>query len=217
MAQATSTYSKIVTPENTQFRVTPALSPTAGFSILRGIVCLIPAWIITKIALIPLYMLVGQEHLFSTTAVAIGTLFLCYKFDTILKRWILKRENKVRCAYDIEINANNAGLNVPSTKLTVRRPDMHRLVIKNTYDKHLEMPMSQVIAAGSPVMVGSAVAANAMTNTLAISYNNKIKALSEVSYLVTVEAGGVSHIIAGGLTEVCAYGLMTDIDHALNG
>lgn len=46
--------------------------------------------------------------------------------------------------------------------------------------------------------------------------NNKRRTMARISYFVTIEAGGVSHKIAGGLTDVCANGVMTDIGRALN-
>jgi hypothetical protein len=73
-----------------------------------------------------------------------------------------------------------------------------------------------MVVAGNATMVGAATAANALTNTAILVANMKARALAQISYQVRAEAGGVSHILAGGLTEVCAYGLMRDIDAALN-
>lgn len=202
--------------DGTHFKVTPATSPSAGFSISRSMLSAVGACFAINVAMTPAFVFFDESNSFLMGLIAIGFFLTWRKFDSLLKRWVLRKENTNRHSYETEIIVDSAGIRVPRINLSIAHADMHRLVIKNAFDNAVEVPMSSYAAVGSPITVGSAAVANAMTNSITVAYNNKIRAFGRISYQVTVEAGGASHIVAGGLTDVCAYGLMTDIDRALN-
>jgi hypothetical protein len=227
MSKLEASYTKSIGPDGVRFKIVPGSSPDAGFSLARLLLCAVPAYIFAAIVA----GLFGQV-IFSVVGVFGETLgklaaflvmvavavaffygwFKCYRW---FNAWYLRKQGAGRHAYDAELLVNAAGLTVLGTKQFLRSDDIHRLVIKNAFDDSVEMPLSGYVAVGSPMAVGAAAAANAMTNTVAILANNKRRAMARISYFVTIEAGGVSHKIAGGLTEVCAHGVMTDIGRAL--
>jgi hypothetical protein len=103
-----------------------------------------------------------------------------------------------------------------ATNHFISRDDIHRLVLKNGFDGTVDIPMTNMAVAGNAVTVGTMVAGQAITNGFAAIANATKRAVAAVSYQVAVEAGGVSHLVAGGMNDVCAHGLMTEIERALN-
>lgn len=228
MKKVDASYTKAAGPDGVRFRIVPATSPDAGFSILRLLLCAVPAWIVTALvsSLLggvvfgavgvlgeSLGMLLGYVMVVPLAALFFYSWYKSYRW---FNAWFLRKQAEGRHAYEVGLLVNASGVSVDGAKEQfLRREDIHRLVIKNAFDDSTEIPLTGYVAAGSPMAVGAMAAANAMTNTVAVIANNKRRAMARISYIVTIEAGGVAHRIAGGLTEVCAHGVMTDIDRAL--
>lgn len=228
MKKVDASYTKAAGPDGVRFRIVPATSPDAGFSIARLLLCIVPAWIVTGLvsgllgnALWSVFAGLGETLgalLGYILMVPIVALFFYswYKSYRWFNGWFLRKQTEGRHAYELELLVNASGVDVGGpNKLFLRHEDIHRLVIKNAFDDSTEIPLTGYVAAGSPMAVGTMAAANAVTNTIAVIANNKRRAMARISYIVTIEAGGVAHRIAGGLTEVCAHGVMTDIGRAL--
>lgn len=148
-------------------------------------------------------------------ATAVAFFYGWYKSYKWFSSWFLRKQTEGRHAYDVELLVNSQGVTLAGSKEFFRANDIHRLVIKNAFDNTYELPMTGYVAAGNAMTVGTVVAANAMSNAVVAVANHKRRAMAQISYFVTIEAGGVSHKIAGGLTDVCANGVTTDITRAL--
>lgn len=79
----------------------------------------------------------------------------------------------------------------------LKTPDIHRVLIRN----HLMGDQEIIVIAN-----GGNMAAGARAGGLAI--RNQI---ATISYRVDVEAGGVAHTLAGGLSETVAYAIQSDV------
>ena len=87
----------------------------------------------------------------------------------------------------------------------ITREALHRLVVRNG--------IPDVQGSTASVQTGSmhsAMAAGAQNDRLA----NRAKATT-VSYVLCAEAGGRAVVLGGGMTEVTANGLMTDVSRIL--
>ena len=227
MAATEASYTRTVGPDGVTFKVVPASSPDARFSISRLLLAAVPAYIAAAMigglfgsVVLGVLSVFGEGALMvisgivslGMAAVFFYAWYLCYRW---LTRWILRKQGESRHAYEVELLVNGSGITVLGTKQFLRHEDIHRMVIKNAFDDTLEIPLSGYVAVGSPMVVGTAAAANAVTNSVAMLANHKRRIAAKISYFITAEAGGVSHKIAGGLSEVCAHGVMTDIGRAL--
>lgn len=229
MARIAASYSKSAASNGVQFKVVPASSPDAGFSIARliltGMAASLVFYIIAAV-LTPLLLAVGRglsfiglialANFIYVAVFACVYIYIWFKLYKWFSNWILRTDAKVRHAYDVDMLVNTDGISILGTDKFLRREDIHRLVLKNAMDNTVELPMTSVAVAGNALTVGTMAASNAITNGFAAIANAKRRAAAAVSFQVTAEAGGVSHPIAGGLTDVCAYGLMTDIDRTLS-
>jgi hypothetical protein len=145
-----------------------------------------------------------------------GGVFIWFKFYKGLSNWWLRTKVKEHEENSAELLVNSTGIADLRNKQLFAREDIHRLVMKNRFDSSVDLPMSNMVVAGNAMTVGSMAVGNAIHNGVAALANAKRRADAAVAYQVTVEAGGKSHVLVGGLTEVCAFGLMTEIDRALN-
>lgn len=220
MASFDSSYRVTVSAQGSNFSVAPARSALHRFSFSLAFLSLMLAsgtsTFPVMLAFVWLYQIpvIGPLLLYALSVVIyLAILIGSYK---LVKGYLLRKQTTVRHAYETEFLVNSAGVKCTDGKLALPRNGIHRLVLKNPYDRGVDMPMTGMVVAGNATMVGAATAANALTNTAILVANMKARALAQISYQVRAEAGGVSHILAGGLTEVCAYGLMCDIDAALN-
>lgn len=197
------------------FKVTPSDSPSGKFSLSTALLCLFPAYLSSGlVASLLLYF--GIPMLIGSVLAIAAPCLVCVQCYKGLTGWIRRREAQVRHAYEAQILAHHAGVEFNGGNTRLARADIHRMVITNAYNKTVLVPSSNVAVAGNAAMVGAVVAANALGNAMALAAEHKMRGLARISYLLSVEAGGKAYIIAGGLTEVCAFGLMTDIDRALN-
>lgn len=87
---------------------------------------------------------------------------------------------------------------------TIARDQLHRLIIRNSVP---DIEEYGVVQTGS---MQSAMAAGAQNDRIA----NRAKAAA-VSYMVCAEAGGKSTTLGGGMTEVTANGLLTDVSRIM--
>ena len=103
---------------------------------------------------------------------------------------------------------------------TIKTSDVHRLIIRN----HIKVRNGTeiVVGYGGPTVsaVGAigAAATGAAAAGLAISDRAGQKAeqrLQAVSYRVEVEAGGKATTLAGGLYEIVAFGIMSDVGNIM--
>jgi hypothetical protein len=84
--------------------------------------------------------------------------------------------------------------------IALRKEDIHYLRIRNKFGAGVEI----VYDADRGLPTGTAIGLGGR------------KALADVAYRVEVEAGGKAHVLAGGLDEVTARGIATEIGRALN-
>lgn len=228
MTKIAASYSKSTGLDGVRLKVTPASSPQAGFSfarlILSGIIAYIGLAIIGLIlspilmGIAGLFISIGIGGVASLLTVAVGGvlgLFLWYKSYKWLTAWFFRAQAKGRHAYDVELLVNASGIRNVETNHFISRDDIHRLVLKNGFDGSVDIPMTNMVVAGNALTVGTMAAGHAITNGFAAVANAQKRAAAAVSYQVAVEAGGVSHLLAGGMNDVCAHGLMTEIDRAL--
>jgi hypothetical protein len=80
----------------------------------------------------------------------------------------------------------------------ISKTSIHRIIIRNAYDN---TPKTQFT--GQPVSTG-VVVGQGLRNTL-----------EQISYSLNVEAGGKATQLAGGMDEVTAYGLFTEVSQIL--
>lgn len=88
---------------------------------------------------------------------------------------------------------------------TIPRDQVHRVIIRNGVPELAEA--SVVVNTGT---MYSAMQSGAANDGAA----NRAKA-SSISYMVCAEHGGRSTVLGGGMTEVTAYGLLTDVSRIL--
>jgi len=86
----------------------------------------------------------------------------------------------------------------------ISRDQLHRLIVRNGVPDVAE---AAVVNTGT---VYSGMASGAQNDRIA----NRAKA-AHVSYMLCAEAGGRSTTLAGGMTEVTAHGLLTDVSRIL--
>lgn len=87
----------------------------------------------------------------------------------------------------VEVNGQN-----------IMKSNIHRIIIRNAYDKN---PKIQLTGQTVPTGVG-------------IGYDIR-NALEQISYSVDIEAGGKATQLAGGMDEVTANGLFTEVGQIL--
>lgn len=232
MAKIAASYSKSTGPDGVRLKVIPASSPQAGFSIARLILSGFLAYFALVIVggilgsiLSPILMgilgVLGSTgfKIAGLLTVAVGSvvgLFLWFKTYKWFTGWYFRTQAKTRHAYDVELLVNASGIKNLATNHFISRDDIHRMVLKNGFDGSVDIPMTNMAVAGNALTVGTMAAGHAITNGFVAVANAQKRAVAEVSYQVAVEAGGVSHLVAGGMNDVCAHGLMTEIQRALN-
>lgn len=232
MAKIAASYTKSTGPDGVRLKVIPASSPQAGFSIARLILSGFLAYFALVIVggilgsiLSPILMgilgVLGSTgfKIAGLLTVAVGSvvgLFLWFKTYKWFTGWYFRTQAKTRHAYDVELLVNASGIKNLATNHFISRDDIHRLVLKNGFDGSVDIPMTNMAVAGNALTVGTMAAGHAITNGFVAVANAQKRAVAEVSYQVAVEAGGVSHLVAGGMNDVCAHGLMTEIQRALN-
>jgi hypothetical protein len=117
--------------------------------------------------------------------------------------WFASKVDKIRSPGGTFV-ASPSGVEV-SGGPTIPRDQIHRLIIRNGVPNVGEA--SVVVNTGS---VYSGMAAGAANDRAA----NRAKA-AHISYMVCAEHGGRSTTLGGGMTEVTAYGLLTDASKIL--
>ena len=116
-------------------------------------------------------------------------------------QWFAKNVDKVRSPGG-DFVVSPAAIEAKGAVIT--REALHRLVVRNGIPDVQEYG---VVQTGS---MHSAMAAGAQNDRLA----NRAKATT-VSYVLCAEAGGRAVVLGGGMTEVTANGLMTDVSRIL--
>jgi hypothetical protein len=87
---------------------------------------------------------------------------------------------------------------------TIGKEDIHRLVIKNARDKRVESSVV-VTTPGTPT-------AALLTHIASERHDAKIR---DVCFSLDVEGGGKAHLLAGGMDETTAFGLLTDVSRII--
>lgn len=82
---------------------------------------------------------------------------------------------------------------------SIAKESIHRIIIRNAYDKTPRIQLT-----GQPVSTGVGIG------------HDLRNALEQISYSVDVEAGGKATQLAGGMDEVTANGLLTEINRILD-
>jgi hypothetical protein len=118
-------------------------------------------------------------------------------------RWFASRVDKVRYPGGTFVISPSGveGASGPSNT----REQLHRLIVRNGVP---EVQEAVVVNTGT---VYSGMQSGAQNDRTA----NRAKAAT-VSYMLCAEAGGRSTTLAGGMTEVTAHGLLTDVSRVLN-
>ena len=119
-----------------------------------------------------------------------------------VNRWFAGKVDKLRAPGGTFVVTREA---IETGGGTITREQLHRLIVRN----------------GVPEIEGGAVAVD--TGTMYSSMQagaandravNRARA-KMVSYMLCAEAGGRSYTLAGGMNEVTAHGLLTDVSRAL--
>lgn len=119
-----------------------------------------------------------------------------------VNKWFAGKVDKIRSPGGNFVVSPSA---IETNGTTITREQLHRLIVRN----------------GVPDIQGGAVAVN--TGTMLSSMEagaandravNRARAIL-VSYMLCAEAGGRSYTLAGGMNEVTAHGLMTDVSRIL--
>ncbi len=116
-------------------------------------------------------------------------------------QWFARSADKVRSPGGTFV-ASPSGLETSGG--SILRDELHRLIVRNGVPEVQEMT---VVNTGS---VSSGMAVGAANDRMA----NRAKA-SAVAYMLCAEAGGRSTTLGGGMTEVTANGLLTDVSRIL--
>ena len=139
-------------------------------------------------------MIASNVNRYNTTPLYVGTIIGIVVFILIV-RWGLKRDPRPinhRLPSSFLVYPN--GIEINGTKMN--KNDIHRIIIRNAHD-------NSVRVLGPPSMSQSAgVAMSEM--------------IQQISYELNIEAGGRAHQLAGGLDEVTANGLLTDVSYILD-
>lgn len=119
-----------------------------------------------------------------------------------VNRWFAAKVDKLRSpggSFVVSPGAIEAG------GATITREQLHRLIVRN----------------GVPDIQGGAVAVDTGTMYSSMAAGaandravNRARAML-VSYMLCAESGGRSHTLAGGMNEVTAHGLLTDVSRVL--
>lgn len=116
-------------------------------------------------------------------------------------QWFAKNVDKVRSPGGEFVVSPSA---IEAKGAVITREALHRLIVRNGIPDVQEYG---VVQTGS---MQSAMAAGAQNDRLA----NRAKATT-VSYVLCAEAGGRAVVLGGGMTEVTANGLLTDVSRIL--
>ncbi len=119
-----------------------------------------------------------------------------------VNKWFASRVDKLRSPGGSFVVSPST---IETNGSTVTREQLHRLIVRN----------------GVPDFLGGAVAVKTGTMLSAMEAGaandravNRAKAIL-VSYMLCAESGGRSYTLAGGMNEVTAHGLMTDVSRIL--
>jgi len=125
------------------------------------------------------------------------------KIHRWLNGWFASRIDKVRSPGGMFV-ASASGVET-SGGVTIPRDQLHRLIIRNGVP---DMSEASVVVNDGSVYGG--MQAGAANDRAA----NRAKAL-RISYMLCAEHGGRSTTLGGGMTEVTAHGLLTDVSKVL--
>ena len=119
-----------------------------------------------------------------------------------VNRWFAAKVDKLRSPGGSFVVSPGA---IESGGATITREQLHRLIVRN----------------GVPDIQGGAVAVDTGTMYSSMAAGaandravNRARAML-VSYMLCAESGGRSHTLAGGMNEVTAHGLLTDVSRVL--
>lgn len=199
-----ASYSKRQIPDGYVFDVEPSPPPAASAIItiqaISVVILTIIAWTIVRGA--------SGSGLIATL-VAGAFAGLCY--------WLFKRQiDKValRQRYPSSIVVSQTGIEVNGA--AVKREDIHRFVLRN-WALNAQAPFSATVVAGTPGIELAFRTINASIHSGAArarsAYERKV---ASVSWQLDLEAGGRATMLACGLDDTTARGLMEDISRALH-
>lgn len=139
---------------------------------------------------------------------AVGFAALAYMF---FKRQIDKVALKQR--HETKFAVTEAGIEAQGSSIS--RDDMHRFVFKN-WTSNVRQDFDVHVVVGTPGIDFAVKSLNAVAGQVAgrirSGYERKV---AEVSWQLDIEAGGRATMLACGLDDVTARGLMTDIARVL--
>lgn len=175
-----------------RFTVTPAKVPNAsgGPAVLAGIFVLVVMGTMNRNE--------GNIGLLIRLALSV---FGAMKIHRWTNQWFSRSADKVRSPGGTFV-VSPSGIETSAGKIASEQ--LHRLIVRNG------IPDSQEVAVANTGTFYSGMAAGAANDRAA----NRAKA-SIVSYMLCAEAGGRSTTLGGGMTEVTAHGLMTDVSRIL--
>ena len=175
-----------------RFTVTPAKVPNAsgGPAVLAGIFVLIVMGTMGPRE--------GSIGLVIRLALAV---FGAMKIHRWTNQWFSRNADKVRSPGGSFV-VSPSSIETPAG--SIARDELHRLIVRNG------VPDVQEASVANTGTFYSGMAAGAANDRAA----NRAKA-STVSYMLCAEAGGRSTTLGGGMTEVTAHGLLTDVSRIL--
>jgi len=129
------------------------------------------------------------------------SVFGAMRIHSGLNQWFRSKADKVRLPGGTFVVSPTS---IETSGGVISREALHRLIVRNGVPDVQEAVM---VNTGS---VYSGMAAGAQNDRMA----NRAKA-SAVSYMLCAEAGGRATTLGGGMTEVTAHGLLTDVSRIL--
>jgi hypothetical protein len=175
-----------------RFTVTPASAPKASGAptVLAGIFVLVVFATISR----------GDNSFTFLLRVAVAV-FGAIWIHRAVNRWFASKVDKVRAPGGSFVVSPTG---IESNGTAIGREQLHRLILRNGVP---DVSEEVVVNTGT---VYSGMAAGAANDRAA----NRAKA-ARVSYMLCAEHGGRSTTLAGGMTEVTASGLLTDVSKTL--
>lgn len=195
------------------------VSPMQGGAkiLLPALLAWIPVLFVQGIAQMVFFALAGILPSFMQMGLAIAFVvvvaYAWYRSFKFIRAWLHERDIKTRHAYDKTFFVSGTHIELPGVG-NFQFSDISRLALKNAMDGSVNIPMQNFVVAGRASTVAVGVAAGAINNAVIASINIAAQRAATINYQVVLETGGKQYMITGGLTEVCASGLLFDIGRA---
>lgn len=161
----------------------------------------------------------------NNSSIGLVVWLICFAFCSVAFYVPLRRVRRIRSENDkeraeVDIHVGDKDLRVGSfspSQIVIPYSNLHQLVVRNSLDGEYIGGSSGgfVAVGGTGIVAGAAMATTALlggaANLEARARAVRRKKHMAVSFQLTAEAAGVSHVLVGGMTETAANGLMHDV------